>query len=88
MFNTVSARQLQREYKKVLEKANKSKDPVIVVSNNKPQAAIVSLDILEEIRLNRLEAEAMEEYRKGKTTSISTEEELQAFFDEIREAAK
>ena len=28
---TVSARQLQREYKKVLKKANRAKEPIIVI---------------------------------------------------------
>lgn len=52
MFNTVLARRLQREYKKVSEEANKSKKPFFVVLNNKLQGAVVGLDILEEIRLD------------------------------------
>lgn len=45
---TISARDIQRGYKKVFEKVKKTKKPVVVMSNNKPQAAIVSLDMLEE----------------------------------------
>lgn len=84
---TVSARQLQREYKKVLEKARKIKKPIVVISNNKPQGAIISLDLLERIRLQQVVDEALEEYRSGKTKTISTPEELEAEFDEIRKAA-
>lgn len=51
MLVTVSARRIQREYKKVLEEANKSKEPIVVMSNNKPQAAIISLDLLEKMRI-------------------------------------
>lgn len=81
---TISARQIQREYKKVLIDANKSNEPIIVMSNNKPQGAIIGLDLLEKIRLDAALQEAMAEYNAGKTKSISTPEELQAEFDEIR----
>ncbi|OGE64423.1 hypothetical protein A3I48_00420 [Candidatus Daviesbacteria bacterium RIFCSPLOWO2_02_FULL_36_7] len=84
MFNTVSARQIQREYKKVLEKANKSKEPIIVMANNKPLGAVVGLDILEKLQLEALLDQALEDYKAGKTKTISTKEELEADFAEIR----
>ena len=87
MLNTISARQIQREYKKVLERANKLKEPIVVMSNNKPQGAIIGLDLLEKLQLDVAFAEAIEEYRAGKTKSISTEEELHAEFEEIRKLA-
>lgn len=83
MFNTVSARQIQREYKKVLERANKSKEPIIVMANNKPQGAIIGLDLLEKLRLEEAYQEAMEEYRAGKTKSVDTEEDLDRHFKEM-----
>src|SRR3989344_760795 len=46
--STVSAREIQRGYKKILEKVKKTRKPIVVMTDNKPQAAIVSLDILEE----------------------------------------
>lgn len=52
---TVSARDLQRQYKKVLDKVKKTKTPVVVMANNTPQAAIVSLATLAEY--NRLRAD-------------------------------
>ena len=87
MFNTVSARQIQREYKKVLEDANKSKKPIIVISNNKPKGAIIGLDLLEKLRLEAVLEEALADYRAGRTKSISTKEELEAEFEEIRRLA-
>lgn len=84
MFTTVSARQIQREYKKVLEDANKSKEPIVVMSNNKPQGAIIGLDLLESIQLEEVLRQALIESREGKTKKISTLEELEADFKELR----
>lgn len=87
MLSTVSARQIQREYKKVLENANKFKEPIIVMSNNKPLGAIIGLDLLEKLQLEAVLKEALEEYKAGKTKSISTTEELEADFEEMRKEA-
>lgn len=87
MLNTISARQIQREYKKVLEDANKSNEPIIVMANNKPLGAIIGLDLLEKIQLEAVLKEALEEYKAGKTKSISTKEELEADFEEMRKEA-
>ena len=88
MFHTVSARQIQREYKKILEKANKIKQPIIVISNNKPQGAVIGLHLLEKLRLTEVAMEALKDYREGRTTSISTPEELEAEFEKIRSCSK
>lgn len=84
MLNTISARQIQRGYKKVLDDANKSKEPIVVMSNNKPQGAIIGLDLLEKLQLDEALKEALAEYKAGKTKSISTPEELEADFEEMR----
>ena len=84
---TVSARQLQRGYKKVLKKANRVKEPIIVIANNKLQGAIIGLDQLEEIRLNAVAEEAIKDYREGRTKSISNLEELEADFEEMKKEA-
>ena len=85
MFSTISARQIQREYKKVLERANKSKEPIVVMANNKPLGAVIGLDLLEKLQLETVLNEALEEYRSGKTKSIDTEEDLERHFKEIDE---
>lgn len=87
MFNTVSARQIQREYKKVLEKANKTKEPIVVMANNKPLGAVVGLDILEKLQIEAVLEQALADYKVGKTKNISTKEELEADFEEMRKEA-
>ncbi|MBI4089473.1 MAG: type II toxin-antitoxin system prevent-host-death family antitoxin [Candidatus Levybacteria bacterium] len=87
MFNTVSARQIQRGYRKVLENANKSKEPIIVMSNNKPLGAIIGIDLLEKLQMEAVLNEALKEYKAGKTKTISTMEELEADFEEMRKEA-
>lgn len=83
MFNTISARQIQRAYKKVLEEANKSKEPIVVMANNKPLGAVIGLDLLEKLQLEAVLEEALEEYRTGKTKSIETKEDLEAEIEGI-----
>lgn len=85
MFATVSARQIQRGYKKVLEDANKSKEPIVVIANNKPLGAIISLDLLEKLQLEAVLNEALKEYKAGKTVSIETDKDLAKHFKEIDE---
>ncbi len=91
MLNTISARQIQREYKKVFEQANKENKPIVVVTNNKPVGAIISLKLLDQLegrmRLEQITREALEEYKKGKTKSIETEEDWKKFEEEVRKEA-
>lgn len=87
MFTTVSARQIQREYKKVLNKANRSKEPIVVMSNNKPVGAVVGLDILEKLQVEAVLEQALVDHKAGKTRTISTKEELEADFEEMRKEA-
>ena len=88
MFNTISARQIQREYKKVLQNANKSKKPIVVMANNKPLGAVIGLDLLEKLQLEAVLNEALDEFKAGKTKSISTPEELKAEFEEIKRLSR
>lgn len=87
MLNTISARQIQREYKKVLMDANKFKQPIIVMANNKPLGAIIGLDLLEKLQLDAVLKEALEEYKAGTTKTISTKEDLEADFEAMRKEA-
>ncbi|MDO8573926.1 MAG: type II toxin-antitoxin system prevent-host-death family antitoxin [Candidatus Daviesbacteria bacterium] len=83
MFNTVSARQIQREYKKVLQKANKSKEPIVVMANNKPLGAVIGLDLLEKIQLEILVSQALEDSKLGKTKVIKNMKDLKEDFQEL-----
>ena len=85
MFNTISARQIQRGYKKVLENANKSKEPIVVMSHNKPLGAIIGLDLLEKIQLELIVKQALKESKSRKTKIIETSKDLQ---DDLKELEK
>lgn len=88
--NTISARELQTSYKKVFKKAQDSNEPIIVITNNKPVGAIVSMSFLQKYdmdRLNELVREAQAEYKAGKTKSIRTKEELEKDLKEMRDEA-
>lgn len=87
MFNTISARQIQREYKKVLQQANDSKEPIVVMANNKPLGALIGLELLEKLQLEASLNEALREYKAGNTKKISTLAELEADFEEMRKEA-
>lgn len=47
-FTTVSAREFQRNYKSIFAKANKTNQPIMVISNNEPQIVILGLKQAEE----------------------------------------
>jgi prevent-host-death family protein len=46
----VSSRDIQRRYKDIVERVKHTKHPALVVSQNEPQVAIVSLEDYEELR--------------------------------------
>ncbi len=87
MINAVSARDVQRDFNKVVEHVQSSSKPIIVFSRSKPVVALVNLEMLENIQLESVKNEALEEYKAGKTKPIKTEKELDEFFKEIDDAA-
>ena len=87
MFNTISARQIQREYKKVIERANKSNEPIVVMANNKPLGAIIGLDLLEKIQLELMVKQALRESKSGKTKVVETMKDLELDFKDLEKYA-
>jgi PHD/YefM family antitoxin component YafN of YafNO toxin-antitoxin module len=49
-IRTITARDILRNYKAVFEKIKKTKEPAVVVAQNEPPVAIVSLDDLEQLK--------------------------------------
>ncbi|PIW06634.1 hypothetical protein COW38_04590, partial [Candidatus Collierbacteria bacterium CG17_big_fil_post_rev_8_21_14_2_50_45_7] len=49
ILNTVSARQLQRDYKSIFANVNKTNTPIMVISNNEPQVVILSIKEMDNI---------------------------------------
>lgn len=50
MLNTIPARDIQRSYRQVFDKVNKTGQPVIVISNNKPLGVIITVEQYEATR--------------------------------------
>lgn len=78
---TVSAREIQRGYRRIFDRVRKTKRPVVVMANNEPQGAIVSVDMLEEYNALRMEQEAFATMEKiqARNKNIPTKEA----FDDI-----
>jgi len=72
--NTIPARNLQKSYKSIIEEVKSKKRAVILTTNDKPQAAIVSLEDLDRLQqakmvqasldMLKLAAESKEELKK------------------------
>ena len=86
MPNTVSVSDIQKNYRKVFDKVKRTKEPVIVLSNNKPDVAIIDYDELEILRKTAYDAEVSDalvaiaegdrELQAGKTKIASSLAEL------------
>lgn len=63
---TTSAREIQRNYRKIFDQVKKTKQPVIVMKNNKPEVAIVDYKKLEEMEAVEAVFRSVEQIRKGK----------------------
>lgn len=66
--NVVSASEVQRNYRKVFDRAKKTREPIIVLRDNKPDVAVVDIKVLEKLnkRLEELEIEdTLRVIRKG-----------------------
>lgn len=87
MFDTISARQIQREYKKILQKANESTEPIVVMANNKPLGAVIGLDLLEKIQLELIVKQALKESKSGETKIIETSKDLKVDLKELEKYA-
>lgn len=80
---SISARQMQREYKTIFDRANEKKIPVVVFAHNKPLGAVIGLELLERLQMDTILKEALHEYKKGETRSISNAEELEKYLSEL-----
>jgi len=77
MPKTISSSEIQKKYREVFDEVKKTKEPVIVLTGNKPDVAIVDFGYLENLRNESYDTElkdAMiaikngdEELKKGKT---------------------
>ncbi len=59
-MSIIPARNLQKSYKSIIEGVKAKNRAVVLTTNNEPQAALVSLKDLEELRLAKTRAAALE----------------------------
>jgi prevent-host-death family protein len=57
--NFTTIQNIRRNYKKVVEQVNETNTPTIVISNNQPQFAIVSLGMLKAMKINSSGAQGL-----------------------------
>ena len=55
--NTVSARDIQRNYRKIFDRAKRSKKPIVVMTNNTPDVVIMDVKELEDLYTKAQQAE-------------------------------
>ena len=87
---TTTVREIQRNYKRVFEEVKKTKEPVVILKNNRPDVAIIDVYTLENLnkRLEEFELEdalrsaklGMKEYRQGKTITANSLGYLDAIY--------
>lgn len=80
--NTVSVSDIQKNYRRIFDRAKKTKEPVIVLSNNKPDVAIIGYNELETLRKAayelevkdtlRVVGEGRKEFKEGKTIKANS----------------
>ncbi len=81
-----SAVAIQRNYKKVIETVKETKEPVIILRRNKPEAAMIDIETFEELskkadsydELRALEAitQSETEFRSGKAKTLRSLKDL------------
>lgn len=69
---TTTAREIQRNYKKVFSTVKRTKEPVFVMKNNKPEVAIVDVKKLEEMEAVLEVLQSYKEAKEGKTKTLTS----------------
>lgn len=81
--NNIPARNLQKSYKSIIEGVKTNKQAVILTTNDKPQAAIVSLEDLEKLQ----QAKATQASLDILKLATESREELKKLPSDLRERA-
>ncbi len=81
--NLIPARDLQKSYKSIIEGVKTKKNTVVLTTNKKPQAAIVSLEDLERIQ----QAKGMQASLDMLKLAMESREELKSLPANLRQRA-
>lgn len=65
-----TAKELQRNYRKIFDLAKKTGEPVVVMRNNQPDVAIIDAKKLAEMEAVIVVLQSREEARAGKTKEL------------------
>lgn len=79
----IPARNLQKSYKSIIEDVRLKKRAVVLTTNNRPQAAIVSLEDLERIQ----QAKTMQAALDMLKLATESKEELKSLPSDLRDRA-
>lgn len=71
-----TAKEIQRNYRKVFDMVIKTKEPVVVMRNNKPEVAIIDVKKLEEMEAIIAVLQSREEVRTGKGKTLESLKDL------------
>lgn len=73
---TATARDIQRNYRKVFDTVKRTKEPVFVMKNNKPEVAIVDAQKLQEMEAVIAVLQSREEATRGKAKVLTSLKDL------------
>lgn len=85
MLNTsiIPARNLQKSYKAIIEEVKTKKKPVVLTTNHKPQAALISLEDLKELQQTKLQKGALDMLK----LALENRKELKSLPTNLRQKA-
>ena len=69
---TTTAREIQRNYKKVFDTVKRTKEPVFVMKNNRPEIAIIDAKKLEEMVAIMAALQSYKDAKEGKTKVLTS----------------
>lgn len=70
--DTTSSREIQRNYRQLFNKVRKTKKPLIVMRNNKPDVAIIDMERLEELEAIASVMKSYKEIKTGKAKILTS----------------
>ncbi len=73
---TTTAREIQRNYRSIFDMVKRTKEPVVVMRNNKPEVVIVDAKKLAEMEAMLDVLESREQARQGKVTELKSFKDL------------
>lgn len=73
---TTTAKEIQKNYRKIFDMVKKTKEPVVVMRNNKPDVAIIDTKKLEEMQIIMETLQSREEIRAGKGKLLKSLKDL------------